>query len=175
MADSHCSMFAVILIYAWVNSICRISSRTGDKSIILPEATNRFSIIENQPYEICSHFSEKAWKGTFLKPDKPQNHSNEGKEKEKKKERREGKEEKKKKKEMLALLVFIIAILEKKKVYLAIFWWLFWWFDNEIIIRENKSIDQFPTPKHQKIWLPFWKLLAFNVIITARWVEYQFC
>ena len=36
------------------------------------------------------------------------------------------------------------------------------------IIRENKSIDQFPTPKHQKIWLPFCKLLAFNVIITAR-------
>ena len=24
-----------------------------------------------------------------------------------------------------------------------------------MIIRENKVIDQFPTPKHQKIWLPF--------------------
>ena len=24
-----------------------------------------------------------------------------------------------------------------------------------MIIRENKSIDQFPTPKHKKIWLPF--------------------
>ena len=24
-----------------------------------------------------------------------------------------------------------------------------------MIIRENKSIDQFPTPKHQQIWLPF--------------------
>ena len=30
-----------------------------------------------------------------------------------------------------------------------------------MIIRENKIIDQFATPKHQKIWLPFWKLLAF--------------
>ena len=52
---------------------------------------------ENQPYEICSHFSEKASKGTFLKPDKHQNHSNEGKGKEQKKERGEGKKEKKKK------------------------------------------------------------------------------
>ena len=34
-----------------------------------------------------------------------------------------------------------------------------------MIIRENKIIDQFPTPKRQKIWLPFWKLLAFNVKI----------
>ena len=24
-----------------------------------------------------------------------------------------------------------------------------------MIIRENKIIDQFPTPKHQQIWLPF--------------------
>ena len=39
-----------------------------------------------------------------------------------------------------------------------------------MIIRENKIIDQFPTPKHQRIWLPFWKLSAFNVIITARWL-----
>ena len=37
-----------------------------------------------------------------------------------------------------------------------------------MIIRENKMIDQFPTPKHQQIWLPLWKLLAFNVIITVR-------
>ena len=51
---------------------------------------------ENQPYAICSHFSEKASKGTFLKPEKLQNHSNKGKEKEKKKEQGEGKEEKKK-------------------------------------------------------------------------------
>ena len=51
---------------------------------------------ENQPYTICSHFSEKASKGTFLKPEKLQNHSNKGKEKEKKKEQGEGKEEKKK-------------------------------------------------------------------------------
>ena len=39
-----------------------------------------------------------------------------------------------------------------------------------IIIRENKTIDQFPIPKHQQMWLPFWKLVAFNVIITARWL-----
>ena len=56
--------------------------------------SNRF--FEKQPYEICSHSSEKASNGTFLNPDKPQNQSNEGKEKEKKKERGEGKEEKKK-------------------------------------------------------------------------------
>ena len=37
-----------------------------------------------------------------------------------------------------------------------------------MIIRENKIIDQFPTPKYQQIWLPFWKLLAFIIIITAR-------
>ena len=35
-----------------------------------------------------------------------------------------------------------------------------------MIIRKNKIIDQFPTPKHKEIWMPFWKLLAFIVIIT---------
>ena len=44
---------------------------------------------ENQPNEICSHLSEKASKGRFLKP--------EGKRKEITKERGEGKERKKKK------------------------------------------------------------------------------
>ena len=55
--------------------------------------------------------SEKASKGTFLKPEKLQNHSNEGKGKEKKKSARRSKggEEKK---VMVALLVFIIATLE---------------------------------------------------------------
>ena len=48
--------------------------------------------------------SEKASKGRFLKPDKLQNHINEGKGKEKKKERGEGKE--KKKRATVALLVF---------------------------------------------------------------------
>ena len=47
----------------------------------------------------------------FLKPEKLQNHSNEGKGKEK--ERGEGKEETKK--AMVALLVFIIATLETKR------------------------------------------------------------
>ena len=49
--------------------------------------------------------TERASEGRFLKPEKLQNHSKEGKGKEKKKERGEGKEEKKKK-TMAALLVF---------------------------------------------------------------------
>ena len=52
---------------------------------------------ENQPNQICSHLSEKASKGRFLKPDKLQNHTNEDKGKEKKKEPGERKEEKRKK------------------------------------------------------------------------------
>ena len=76
---------------------------------------------ENQPNEICSHLSEKASKGRFLKPEKLQNHGNEGKGKEKKKERGEGK----KKKAMVSLLVYIIATFGRKncstqKVRLAI-------------------------------------------------------
>ena len=38
---------------------------------------------ENQPNDICSHLSEKASKGTFLKPEKLQNHCNELKRKRK--------------------------------------------------------------------------------------------
>ena len=57
-------------------------------------------LFENQPNEICSHLSEKASKGMFPKPEKLQNHSNEGK-------LRKG--EKEKKKAMAALLIFIIA------------------------------------------------------------------
>ena len=57
-------------------------------------------LFENQPNEICSHLSEKASKGMFPKPEKLQNHSNEGK-------LRKG--EKEKKKAMVALLIFIIA------------------------------------------------------------------
>ena len=44
---------------------------------------------DNQPNEICSHLSEKALEGTFVKPEKLPNHSNEGKGREKKKERGE--------------------------------------------------------------------------------------
>ena len=51
---------------------------------------------------MSSHFSEKASKGSFLKPDNVQNHSNEGQGK--KKERGEDK------KAMVALLVFIMAL-----------------------------------------------------------------
>ena len=57
-------------------------------------------LFENQPNEICSHLSEKASKGMFPRPEKLQNHSNEGK-------LRKG--EKEKKKAMVALLIFIIA------------------------------------------------------------------
>ena len=70
---------------------------------------------ENQPYEIQQSFEGKASKGTFLKPQKLQNPSNEGKGKEKKNlkkraRRRKGREEKK---AMVALLVFIISTLER--------------------------------------------------------------
>ena len=52
---------------------------------------------ENQPNESCSHLSEKASKDTFLRPEKLQNHSNEGKGKGEKERarRRKGGEEKK--------------------------------------------------------------------------------
>lgn len=50
---------------------------------------------------MSSHFSEKASKGSFLKPNNVQNHSNEGQGK--KKERGEDK------KAIVALLVFIMA------------------------------------------------------------------
>ena len=43
---------------------------------------------ENQPNEICSHLSEKASKGMFLKPEKLLNHSNEGKGKRKSEEKK---------------------------------------------------------------------------------------
>ena len=62
---------------------------------------------ENQPNEICSHLSEKVSKGIFLKPEKLQNHSNEGKGKEKKKERGEGKEETKKSNGYTLSLLFV--------------------------------------------------------------------
>ena len=63
------------------------------------------------PNKIFSHVSEKVSKGMFLKPEKLQNHSNEGKGKEKKNEWGEGKEEMKKK-AMVALLIFITATLK---------------------------------------------------------------
>ena len=78
-------------------------------NLLLKYISSQF--FENQLNEICSHLSEKASKGTFLKAEKLQNHSNEGKGKEKKKERGEGKEEKKKK-SVVALLVFMMATLE---------------------------------------------------------------
>ena len=46
---------------------------------------------EYQPNKFCSHLSEKASKGRFLKPEKLQNRSNEGQGKEKKKEQGEEK------------------------------------------------------------------------------------
>ena len=52
--------------------------------------------LKTKPDEICNHLSEKASEGRLFGPDKPQNHSNQGKGKEKKKERRGGKEVKRK-------------------------------------------------------------------------------
>ena len=70
--------------------------------------SSRIFFFWKPPFEICSHLSEKASKGSFRNPEKLQNHSNERKGKDKTKERGEGKEEKKKKKKaMVALLVFI--------------------------------------------------------------------
>ena len=73
---------------------------------------------ENQPNEICSHLSEKASKGMFFKPEKLQNHSNEGKGKEKEKERGEGKEETKKRNG--CTLSFYNSYFGDKKVHSAI-------------------------------------------------------
>ena len=70
----------------------QVNEKTTESQLFI---SNRF--FENQPTEICSHLSRKASKGSFFKPEKLQNHSNEGKGKEEKKERGEGKEEKRKK------------------------------------------------------------------------------
>ena len=96
---------AALLIYSFICMIISLSDQIAcaNYKVILtfkrdqkgPYISNRF--FENQLKEICSHLSEKASKGRFLKPEKLQNHSNEGKGKEKKKERGEGKEEKRKK------------------------------------------------------------------------------
>ena len=59
--------------------------------------------------------SAKASKGRFLKPDKLQNHTNEGKKKTKKKGEKETARRKKggeEKKAMVTLLVFILATLK---------------------------------------------------------------
>ena len=60
--------------------------------------------------EICSHVTEKASKGRFPKPEKLQNHSNEGKAKKRKKRN----SEEQRKKAMVELLGFIMATLAKK-------------------------------------------------------------
>ena len=65
------------------------------------------SCVKRQLLNFCSHFSEKASKGRFLRPEKLQNHSNEGEGKGKKKERGEGKEGK----SSGCTLSFIIATL----------------------------------------------------------------
>ena len=66
---------------------------TNNSKTIFNYIRSRF--FEKQPNEICSHLSEKVSKDRFLKPEKLQNYSNEGKGKEK--GRGEGKEEKRKK------------------------------------------------------------------------------
>ena len=59
--------------------------------------------------------SEKASKGRFLKPEKLQNHSNEGKGKEKTKERGEGKEKKEKKSNGCTLITATLNIVLGRK------------------------------------------------------------
>ena len=62
--------------------------------------------------EIYGPLSEKTSKGRFLKPEKLQNHGNEGKGKEKKKERGDQERRRRKNKAMVAVLVVIIATLD---------------------------------------------------------------
>ena len=69
--------------------------------------SNRF--LENQPNEICSHLTEKASKGRFLKPE---NGSKITVTKEKERRKRKSEEIRKggeEKKAMVALLVFIMS------------------------------------------------------------------
>ena len=64
----------------------RSHEKTGnhEQSSQIPEFIQYISsrFFENQPKEICSHLCEKASKGTFIKPEKLQNQSNQGKGKE---------------------------------------------------------------------------------------------
>ena len=81
----------VVVIYS-------ISKENGSTSAdkIYYSISNRF--LENQPNEICSHLTEKASKGRFLKPE---NGSKITVTKEKERRRR--------KKAMVALLIFIMS------------------------------------------------------------------
>ena len=65
--------------------------------------------MENQPNEICSHFTEKASKGRFLKPENGSKITV-TKEKEGRKRKRDGGDQQREK-AMVALLVFIMSIL----------------------------------------------------------------
>ena len=84
-----------------VVAVYSISKENGSTSAdkIYYSISNRF--LENQPNEICSHLTEKASKGRFLKPENGSKITrNEGKGKEKKKERGD------QQKAMVALLIF---------------------------------------------------------------------
>ena len=86
------------------------ASKVGSNLSTCTAISNRF--FENQPDEICSHYCEKASKRRFLKPEKLQDNSNEGKGKEQKKDQQgEGKEGKRKRNG--CTLSLIIAALEK--------------------------------------------------------------
>ena len=65
--------------------------------------------MENQPNEICSHLTEKASKGRFLKPENGSKITV-TKEKEGRKRKRDGGDQQREK-AMVALLVFIMSIL----------------------------------------------------------------
>ena len=93
---------AALLIYSFVCMIISLSDQIAcaNYKIMLTFKrdqkgsfiSNRF--FENQLKEICSHLSEKASKGRFLKPEKLQNH----RKRKRRKRRSEGKERRRREK-----------------------------------------------------------------------------
>ena len=69
--------------------------------------------------------SERALKGMFLKPEKLQNHSNEGNGKEKEKELGEGKKEKRKK-QFINDSCKVFTLLQKQNIH-HVPYWLAWY------------------------------------------------
>ena len=70
---------------------------------------------ENQPIEICGHFSENTSKGRILGPGKLQNHTNELKEKERRKRMSEKKDRRKREKSNGCTLRFYVGYFGEKK------------------------------------------------------------
>ena len=93
-----CYPFFLYVLSGLVPPYLADASKVGSNLSNSTAISNRF--FENQPDEICSHYCEKASKRRFLKHEKLQDNSNEGKGKEPKKDqqarRRKGGKEKKK-------------------------------------------------------------------------------